>query len=112
MTIQASTFLNTVKTDLLAGESWLESEVIEAALEVWNIIKGVYVALAPAEMAQVVAFLKAELAVMGTDVAKGMSLEAIETALLTKAPAAVQDLLKAAGSAVVQQLIVGIVAAL
>lgn len=103
-TVQNSTLLQTIVTDLHAGESWFVGEAESAGLFLWNTLKAAFIALAPAETAILTNLLSG--AVVAA--AGGKSIEDIETAALSSASAQEQALMVKAGSGVVQTLIAGL----
>lgn len=98
----------TVKADLSAGVSWLESEAASAGLALWNILKGAFIALEPAEAQVLIDVLTAAVGAAGA----GVPIEAVETAALNTAKGAEAAVLTKAGSGVIQTVIAGIKASL
>lgn len=99
-----STLLQTIRTDLAAGMSYLEKEAESAGLFLWNTLKGAFVALEPAEAAILTD-------VLGTAVgaaAGGKTIEQIETDALNTATVEQKAVLVKAGSGIVQTVIAGI----
>lgn len=97
----ASDLLATIEADLSAGVSYLENEVENVGLWLWNTVKAAFIALEPAEAAVLKAVLQAGVAAAGA----GQSIEQIETAVLNTAKGAEADVLAKAGSGVVQTII-------
>lgn len=108
MTSPFSTLEHTIKADLQAGVSWLEHEAAEVGLGLWNILKGVFIALEHAEAAILVDVLT--VAVQSAQ--SGHTIEEIHTAALNTAKREQQDILLKAGTGVVQTIIAGIKASL
>lgn len=99
-----STLLQTIEADLSFGESWLENEALGGALFVWNLLKGAFIALGP-----VAGKLMTDVLTQAVQNASaGDSVEQIESAALNTASAEAKTALATAGSAVAQQLIIGI----
>lgn len=94
----------TIVSDLKAGISWLEDEVATVGLAVWNVLKGAFIALEPAEANVLITVLTSAVA----QAAAGHTIEEIETAALNLAKAEEQAVLLKAGSGIVQTLIAGI----
>ena len=99
-----NTLLQTIEADLSAGESWLEDEALGAGLFIWNTLKGAFIALGPTLGNDLVAVLTGAV----QNAAAGDSVETIETNALNTASADAKTALQTAGSAVAQQLIIGI----
>jgi hypothetical protein len=99
-----SLFLDTVKTDLEAGESFLEETALEGATILWNVLKTGFIALGPAEAKIAVDVLTKAT----TDAQGGKSIEEIESDALTTASDEERAVLTKAGSGVVQQIIAGV----
>lgn len=95
---QSSGLLQTIETDLKAGENWLETTVEGTALAIWNIVKVAFL-LATSEQAQVIMDVFARLQ---ADVTAGKSLDDIETDLLNTATADEKVILEQAGSQIIQ----------
>lgn len=96
--------LSTIITDLHAGESWFLGEAEGAGLFMWNLLKGAFIALEPAAGKVLLDTLTG--AVAGA--AAGDSVEQIQTAALNTASSEGKAALVSAGSAVAQQLIIGL----
>jgi hypothetical protein len=101
-----SQLLATIESDLAAGASYLEQEALGVGLELWNLLKGVFVALEPAAAGVLVTTLKSAVATAGT----GASIESIETAALNAAETTAKTVLETAGSGVIQTIIAALVA--
>lgn len=99
-----SLLLQTIETDLAAGESWLETEVETVGLNLWNILKGAFVALGPSVGQLVIDTLSAAT----TAANAGMTIEQVETSALNTAAGEAKAALVTAGSGVVQTIIAGI----
>lgn len=96
-----NTLLQTIETDLAAGVSYLETEAEDAGLGLWNILKGVFIALEPAEASVLTAILTTAVTAAGS----GQSIEQIETSALNTAKTDEQAVLAKAGSGVIQTII-------
>ena len=103
-TVTTGNLLQTIEADLKAGESWLEQEALGAGLFIWNTLKGAFIALGPTLGNDLVAVLTGAV----QNAAAGDSVETIETNALNTATADGKAALAAAGSAVSQQIIIGI----
>ncbi len=99
-----STLLSTIESDLSAGVSYLETEAEEAGLALWNIFKGAFIALEPAEAAILTTVLGNAVTAAGS----GQSIEQIETAALNTTVTSEQAVLAKAGSGIIQTVIAGI----
>lgn len=102
-----STLLTTIQADLSAGESYLEQEALGVGLELWNLLKQVFVALEPGAAQVLLTALKSAI----TSVEAGSSIEQIETAALNAAEPIAAAVLKTVGSGVVQTIIAALLAA-
>lgn len=93
--------LQTIETDLQAGENWLKTEAEATGLALWGIAKAVFL-LATSEQAQVIldVFAKVE-----SDATGGKTLEQIETDMLNTATVDELTILKSAGSQVIQGIV-------
>jgi hypothetical protein len=100
----ANQLLTTIQTDLAAGVSYLEAEAEGAGLALWNIFKGAFIALEPAEAAILTTVLGDAVAAAGT----GASIEQIETQALNTTKTDEQAVLAKAGSGIIQTVIAGI----
>lgn len=96
-----NTLLQTIETDLQAGASYLEQEAEDAGLGLWNILKGAFIALEPAEAQVLTSILQGAVTAAGA----GQSIEQIETAALNTAKTDEQAVLTKAGSGIVQTII-------
>jgi len=101
---QQPTLLQTIETDLKAGVSFLEEEALEAGLGIWNILKGAFIALEPAEAQILTTVLGQAIA----DAGAGKSIEQIESRALNTAKGDEAAVLTKAGSGVIQTVIAGI----
>lgn len=99
-----NTLLQTIESDLSAGESWFEDNALSVGLFLWNTLKSAFVALGPEEGQILVDALTA--AVSGATA--GHSIEQIETDALNQATVEQKAVLVKAGSGVVQTVIAGI----
>lgn len=99
-----SRLVDTIKTDLHAGVSWLEQEAEIAALDVWNVVKGVFVALEPVAAQILLDAVKAAV----TAAESGHSIEEIATAVLNTGKAEVIDAAKSAGPGLLQVLVASV----
>ena len=99
-----STLLQTIETDLAAGESFLVQEAEGAGLWLWNVLKAAFIALGPAEVTILQDVLTKAVTAAGT----GSSIEQVETAALNTASTDEQAVLLKAGSGVVQTVIAGL----
>lgn len=104
MTTSFATLEATIKADLTAGASWFDTEAADAGLALWNILKGVFVALEPAEAGVLVDVLNAAVTSAGT----GASIETVETTALNTAKGDEAAVLAKAGSSIIQTVIAGI----
>jgi hypothetical protein len=102
-----STLLQTIETDLAAGESWLEDEAESVGLAMWNALKAGFIALGPAAGKLVMDTLNTAV----TAAQDGDTVEQIETAALNTATTDAKTALQTLGSAGTQQLIIGLRAA-
>lgn len=98
----------TIKSDLQAGVSWLEDEVVNEAHAVWNVLKGVFIALEPLEAGILMDVLHTAVKAAGS----GSSIEGIETAALNTLKDEEKALFEKTGSATIQVLIAAIKAAI
>lgn len=103
-TATGGSLLQTIETDLKAGVSYLETEAESAGLALWNIVKGAFIALEPAESQ----ILTTVLGNAVTAAAAGHSIEQIESNALNTASADEKAVLLKAGSGIVQTVIAGI----
>lgn len=99
-----NTLLQTIETDLSAGASYLETEAENIGLGLWNIFKGVFIALEPAEAAILTDVLGGAVAAASA----GHSIEQIETSALNTAKDEEKVVLMKAGSGIVQTVIAAI----
>ncbi len=99
-----SSLLQTIVTDLSAGESWLAQEATDAGLFMWNTLKSAFIALGPAEGQLLATVLTNAVAQAGS----GATIEQIQTSALNTTVQAEQALLLKAGTGVVQTVIAGI----
>lgn len=103
----ANTFASleqTIITDLKAGVSWLETEVVDSGLALWNILKAAFIALEPLEANILVDVLSAATLAAGT----GASIEQVESTALNTAKNEQAAVLVKAGSGIIQTIIAGI----
>lgn len=96
--------LDTIVSDLKDGVSWLEDDVVNVGLEVWNTVKGAFIALEPKLAGDVMTILKSAVA----QAESGHTIEEIESAALNLATGDVLGALTTAGSGVLQVLIAGL----
>lgn len=108
MTTSFASLEATIVADLKAGVSWFETEAAEVGLATWNILKGAFIALEPAEASVLINLLTTVV----TDLGSGKTIEDVETSALNTAKGAEVDVLSKAGSGIVQVIIAGIKAAL
>lgn len=101
-----SQLLATIESDLAAGASYLEQDALGVGLELWNLLKSVFVALEPEEAGVLLTTLKAAVAA-----SPGASIETIETTALNAGEAAGKAVLATVGSGVVQTMIAALLAA-
>jgi hypothetical protein len=99
-----SLLLQTIETDLKAGESWLENEAETAGLYLWNALKGAFIALGPTLGKTLTDTLTSAV----TAASENDTIEQIETAALTTATEEGKAAIAAAGSGIVQTVIAGI----
>lgn len=99
-----NTLLQTIETDLNAGVSYLEAEAEDAGLGLWNILKGVFIALEPTEASILTTVLTGAV----TAAEGGSSIEQIETSALNTATADEKAVLLKTGSGIVQTVIAAI----
>lgn len=75
-----NSLLKTIEDDLSKGVNWLEGEAVAAGTLLWDIVKGSFSAFGPGE----VQILNDELAEFDKDELAGLSIEEIESRLLTR----------------------------
>lgn len=102
--VTASSLWNTIKSDLTAGVSWAEEEVLTEGLAAWNYVKSVFIALAPQELSLAVTVLQAAVA----NAKAGDSIEQIWTSALNTTVQGELAILEKLGDTAGLQLIVGI----
>lgn len=77
-----STIIQTIEADLTNAGKWLEAEFEGAANQVWGVVRQVFHAQEPQVVATILTAVTAFLTSMEAEVAKGTTLENLETAFL------------------------------
>ena len=96
-----SSFINTIETDLQAAGNWLETEALGGAEALWSVLKVAFL-LVTSRQAQVIIDVYSR---VQADESAGKSLEQMEQDLLQTATADELEILKEAGSIVIQGLL-------
>lgn len=99
-----SSLLQTIVTDLSAGESWLAQEAQDAGLFLWNTLKSAFIALGPVE-GQILSSVLTNAVIQA---GSGASIEQIYTSALNTTVQQEQAVLIKAGTGVAQTVIAGI----